>query len=89
MAMNSTDPLPTPPAQRWLVCGAYMLAALVGLVTSYDFGRTIGGPLVGVVLALNGALFCSIVAGALAERLCRWWPAAMRGTSAVRRHSVH
>jgi hypothetical protein len=32
----------------------------------------------GVVLALNGAAFCSIVAGALAEKLCRWWPTAQQ-----------
>lgn len=55
-----------------------VLAALAGLVTSYDFGVQIGGPLVGVVLALNGALFCSIVVGALAERLCRAWPQSSR-----------
>ena len=55
-----------------------LLAALAGLVYSYDFGVQIGGPLVGVVLALNGALFCSIVAGALAERLRRAWPQATR-----------
>ena len=55
-----------------------LLAALAGLVYSYDFGVQIGGPLVGVVLALNGALFCSIVAGALADRLRRAWPQPTR-----------
>ena len=86
--MNSTDNLPITPMQRWLVRGVYLLAALVGLVGSYEFGRTIGGPLVGVVLALNGALFCSIVTGALAERLCRWWSAEMRVASQLRSHSA-
>jgi len=57
-----------------LVRLVYMLAAVAGMIYSYDFGKVIGGPLVGVVLALNGAIFCSIVAGALAEKLCRWWP---------------
>jgi hypothetical protein len=62
------------PLQRWLVRLVCGLAAVAGMVYSYDFGRAIGGPPVGVVLALNGAVFCSIVAGALAEKLCRWWP---------------
>jgi hypothetical protein len=62
--------------QRVLVALAYALAALAGMVYSYDFGKLIGGPVVGVVLALNGAVFCSIIAGALAEKLCRWRPAS-------------
>jgi hypothetical protein len=65
--------------QRWLVALAYGLAALVGMVYGYDFGKVIGGPFVGVVLALNSAVFCSIVIGALAEKLCRWWPETVRG----------
>jgi hypothetical protein len=64
--------------QRWLLRLVYLLAAVAGMVYSYDFGKVIGGPIVGVVLALNGAVFCSIVAGALAEKLCRWWPAAQQ-----------
>ena len=56
----------------------YVLAAVLGVLYGYDFGRVIGGPLVGVVLALNGAVFCSIVAGALAERLCQGRPAALQ-----------
>jgi hypothetical protein len=72
--MNQAEPLPATPAKRWLVRGFCVLAALAGWVYSYDFGRLIGGPFVGVVLALNGAVFCSVVAGALAERLCNLWP---------------
>jgi hypothetical protein len=64
--------------QRWLVRLVYLLAAVAGMVYSYDFGKVIGGPIVGVVLALNGAVFCSIVAGALAEKLCQWWPATQQ-----------
>lgn len=64
------------PLQRWLVRLVYLLAAVAGMIYSYDFGKVIGGPIVGVVLALNGAVFCSIVAGALVERLCQWWPAS-------------
>jgi hypothetical protein len=66
------------PLQRWLVRLVYALAAVLGMVNSYGFGKLIGGPIVGVVLALNGAVFCSIVAGALAEKLCQWWPASQQ-----------
>ena len=75
--MQHPEPVETP-LQRWLVRLVYVLAAVLGMVYSYDFGKVIGGPLVGVVLALNGAVFCSIVAGALAEKLCQWWPEAHR-----------
>jgi LytS/YehU family sensor histidine kinase len=46
-----------------------------GAAYSYGFGTLIGGPLVGVVLALNGAVFAALMAGALAERLCAAGPA--------------
>lgn len=54
--------------QRSVLALVYVLAAAVGLVSGYDFGSRIGGIFVGVVLALNGAVFCSIVVGAVAER---------------------
>lgn len=76
--MQPPEPAPATPAQRWLVRLAYGLAAMLGMLASYDFGQVIGGPWVGVVLALNGAIFCSIVAGALAERLCEWWPTSQQ-----------
>lgn len=63
------------PLQRWLVRLVYLLAAMAGMFYSYGFGKLIGGTFVGVVLALNGAVFCSIVVGALVETLCRWRPA--------------
>jgi hypothetical protein len=77
--MTQAEPSDVQRPPRWLVAAVSTLAALAGLVYSYDFGVQIGGPVVGVVLALNGALFCSILAGALVERLARWWPAAGRG----------
>jgi hypothetical protein len=64
------------PARRWLPRLASLLAAVAGANYSYDFGALIGGPLVGLVLALNGAVFGSVLAGALAERLCSWWTAS-------------
>jgi hypothetical protein len=57
--------------RRVVLALVYVLAATIGLLASYDFGSRIGGMFVGVVLALNGAVFCSIVVGAVAER---WWP---------------
>lgn len=72
--MPHLDPTRTSTARRWLPRLASLLAAMAGALYSYDFGALIGGPLVGVVLALNGAVFGSVLAGALAERLCRVWP---------------
>jgi hypothetical protein len=63
-------------ARRWLPRLASLLAAAVGAIYSYGFGALIGGPLVGVVLALNGAVFGSMLAGALVDRLCNLWPPA-------------
>lgn len=76
--MEHADPKPASPLQRVLVWLVYALAAVAGALACYDFGQVIGGPIVGVVLALNGAVFCSIVAGAVAEELCRWWPAVQQ-----------
>jgi len=78
--MHHAEPVPAMPLKRWLLSLVYVLAALLGMAYSYDFGKIIGGPIVGVVLALNGAIFCSIVAGALAEKLCQWWPEVSRHT---------
>jgi hypothetical protein len=64
----------TNPARLWLPRLASLLAAAAGAIYSYEFGALIGGPLVGVVLALNGAVCGSVLAGALVERLCRVWP---------------
>lgn len=76
--MHHPEPAPATPAPRWLIRSIYGLAAMLGLLAGYDFGQVIGGPLMGAVVALNGALFCSIVAGALAERLCQWWTPSHR-----------
>lgn len=79
--MQHPDSASVTPRQRWLVRLVCGLAAAAGMVYGYDFGKVIGGgPFVGVVLALNGALFCSVLAGALAEKLCRWWPQTLRET---------
>jgi hypothetical protein len=71
--MSNPESVTRPAWQRGLIVLATTLAALAGLVAGYGFGGRIGGPLVGVVLALNAAVFCSIIAGALAERCFAWW----------------
>jgi hypothetical protein len=58
------------PLRRSLVALAYGVSALVGIVAGYGFGHRIGGPLIGVVVSLNAAVFCSILVGAAAERMC-------------------
>jgi hypothetical protein len=60
-----------PSASRRWVWATQAVAAGVGLVLGYDFGVRISGTLLGVVLALNGALFCSMVVDVLADRLVR------------------
>ena len=82
--MQAHDAKPASPLRRVLVALVYAVAAVAGALACYDFGRLIGGPVVGVVLALNGAVFCSIVAGSAVEQLCRWWP----GTPPSRRTSA-
>jgi hypothetical protein len=71
--MHHPESATAAPVQRWLVRLAYGLAVVLGAIYGYDFGSRIGGMFIGVILALNGAVFCSIVAGAAAERLSRWW----------------
>lgn len=76
--MQTADVRASGALQRALRRSLTLVAAVAGLVYGYDFGKLIGGPIVGVVLALNGAVFCSIMAGALAEKLCRWGPRVSR-----------
>ncbi len=62
------DPTPEAPP-RWLVWGGSGAAGITGLVGGYGFGAQLAGPLLGVVTALNGAVICALLAGALLERL--------------------
>lgn len=73
--MPPPEPSMTRSARRWLPRLAGLLAALAGAIYSYDFGTLIGGPPVGVLLALNGAVCGSVLAGALVDKLCSLWPA--------------
>jgi uncharacterized protein (DUF58 family) len=56
-------------SRRWLVWTLTAIAAVVGAVYGYQFGVQLSGLLLGVVLALNGAAFSSILVGAAADRL--------------------
>lgn len=79
--MSHPDSSLTSATRRWVPRLAAVTAAWAGAIYSYDFGLLIGGPLVGMVLAANGAVCGSVLAGALMERLCRLWraPAAPFG----------
>ena len=60
--------------RRW-VRFTYALATVAGAAGAkygFDFGTRISGTLLGVVLALNGAVFCALMVGGLADRLLRW-----------------
>ncbi len=49
-----------------------VVAIVVGLVYGYDFGHRIGGSwILGVVAALNTALFCSLFVDFMADRVFR------------------
>ena len=62
---------PTNPLQRLLVPIAYLVAILVGVKYGYDFGEQISGRLLGIILAINGAVFCSFVVSMITDRVFR------------------
>jgi hypothetical protein len=65
-----SDPLPVRrPLREWLVRGASLAAALVGLIYGFDFGLRLDGIVIGIVAAVNCGVFGALVAGALAEKL--------------------
>jgi len=57
---------------RWRAWLGYALAGVAGAAGakfSYDFGVQISGVGVGLLLAVNTAVFCAVLVGALADRL--------------------
>lgn len=50
----------------------HVAAVLAGAWYSFDFGAQIGGPGIGALAGLNGAVICALMAGAALDRL---WPA--------------
>lgn len=55
--------------RRYLRYGICAVAVAVGLKYGFDFGNQISGPLMGVVGALNAAVFCALISDYVAERL--------------------
>lgn len=52
-----------------LLAVLYGAAAVLGWRVGWDFGAAMGGAWVSVMAALNGAVFCTLLADALASRL--------------------
>ena len=50
----------------------HAVAVVAGAWYSFDFGAQIGGPGIGALAGLNGAVICALMAGAALDRL---WPA--------------
>jgi len=61
----------SPPLRQVVALIAYALAIGAGLKYGYDFGVQISGTILGVVLAINSAVFCSIVVGMFVEQAQR------------------
>jgi hypothetical protein len=63
----------TPPERsrfrRYLRYGVSFVAVMVGLKFGFDFGNRISGPLMGVVAAINSAVFCALILDFITERL--------------------
>ena len=49
--------------------GLSAIAIAVGLKYGFDFGNQISGPLMGVVGAINGAVFCALMLDFVTERI--------------------
>jgi len=66
----ATRPLKVEPRQwwAWLIVA---LAGVAGLWFGYDFGRQVSGMGLGLLMAANGAVFASLLASAVVDRLFR------------------
>ena len=58
-------------ARRWWAWLVVALAGMAGLWFGYDFGRQVSGMGLGLLMAANGAVFASLLASALVDRLFR------------------
>jgi hypothetical protein len=63
--------LPPGSARRLVGAAVNLAGAAVGAWASWGFGLRIGGVLMAVVAALNGALICALLVNALFSRLWR------------------
>ena len=58
-------------ARRWWAWLVVALAGVAGLWFGYDFGRQVSGMGLGLLMAANGAVFASLLASAVVDRLGR------------------
>ncbi len=56
-------------AARRMALAVNIALTLAAAWSCFVFGTRAGGPLMGTVAALNGAVMCSVLLGAIAERL--------------------
>jgi hypothetical protein len=63
----------TPPERsrfrHYLRYAISIAAVAIGLKLGFDFGNRISGPLMGVVAAINSAVFCALILDFITERL--------------------
>ncbi len=53
--------VPMKKLRNYLFLIPYLIAVGIGLKFGYDFGMQISGPIMAVITALLGAVFCSII----------------------------
>lgn len=70
--MTTLERTPVPGTGQALSWALTAGAAAAGAYLSYGFGLRIGGPLMGVVAACNGALMGLLMAGAACDLAARW-----------------
>jgi hypothetical protein len=72
-AFLESHPMTTPQQKnrwrQWLQWALQLLAGAAGFKFGFDFGYRLDGAGIGILMALNSALFCSIMAGAVVGRL--------------------
>jgi fatty acid desaturase len=59
-------------ARQLLMQAAYVVVACAAGALSYRFGSRLGGPGLGITLAINAAIFGCLMVGAVADALLRW-----------------
>ncbi len=66
------------PVLKWVVRTVGAAGAVVGAWACYGFGIQVSGILLGVVAAINGAIFGALMAGTVADSLVRRFSAAKK-----------
>jgi hypothetical protein len=69
--MNVTHVVPPLPALQWLGVALNVGLTAAAAWYSFDFGVRVGGVVVGVLAAVNGAVMCSLLVSGLMERIAR------------------